>query len=234
MRAIRFLIAAALGVATMGGPAQAADPAGTWLPDLKKTMYTDLISGWYVRGDAGFRWNSIGSVDSPVAVGRWEFDNAWTIGAGGGYKYHWFRADVTVDYAQRSEFYGDAAAPANYISTKIDAVTVLGNVYLDLGTWGGFTPYIGAGFGGSYLRTAQYTTSTWQQMDDGRGWNMSWAAMAGLSYRFTHNLAVDVGYRYLSLGEAHTGPLPPGSFTRVTFRDMTAQEVRIGLRLMLD
>lgn len=234
MRGFRLLIAAALCAATTGGGAHAADPPGNWLPDLKKAYHTDLISGWYVRGDMAYRWNTIGSVEAPTDVTGWTYKNTWAIGGGGGYKHHWFRADVTVDYAQRADFVGDTAAPASFYSTRIDAVTVLGNAYLDMGTWGGFTPYVGAGVGMTYLRTTQFTSSTWQVNDDGRRWNFSWAAMAGVSYHISPSLLIDVGYRYLSLGEAMTGLIPQGASDRLTFRDLTAQEIRVGLRLMLD
>jgi len=46
-----------------------------------------------------------------------------------------------------------AAITQPQFSTKIDAVSALANVYLDLGTWAGFTPYIGGGGGMSYLRS---------------------------------------------------------------------------------
>ena len=66
-------------------------------------------------------------------------------------------------------------------------------------------------------------------------WNFSWAAMGGVSYQFSPNLLLDVGYRYLKLGERSSGTVPPTYTTRVTyFRDMSAQEIRIGLRWMLD
>ena len=45
---------------------------------------------------------------------------------------------------------------------------------------------------------------------------------------------MDVNYRYLNLGDAVTETIPPPQTSRVTYRDLTAQEVRIGLRLLLD
>ncbi len=234
MRRFRLLPAALVCGLAMTAAAHAADPPGTWLPEFKKPFYTDLISGWYARGDVGYRWNSIGSVDTPLPVTSWTFDNAWSLGGGAGYKYKWFRSDVTIDYSERSDFRGNIAAVNNFYNDRIDAWTLLWNVYLDMGTWGGFTPYIGAGAGASYLRTAQFTQPIWENVQDGRNWNFSWAAIGGVSYQFSPNLLLDLSYRYLSLGETVTGMLPPTYTSRVTYRDMSAQEIRIGLRWMLD
>ena len=170
----------------------------------------------------------------PLPVTSWTFDNAWSLGGGAGYKYKWFRSDVTIDYSERSDFRGNIAAVNNFYNDRIDAWTLLWNVYLDMGTWGGFTPYIGAGAGASYLRTAQFTQPIWENVQDGRNWNFSWAAIGGVSYQFSPEPAARSqlplpeprrdGYRHAA-AELHS---------RVTFRDMTAQEIRLGFRWMLD
>jgi opacity protein-like surface antigen len=234
MRGSRILIAAVAAAVVSTAPAGAADMPDSWMPDLKPSPYAELVSGWYFRGDFGYRWNSFGSVDAPTAVTSPSFDNAWTIGGGGGYKYHWFRTDVTVDYAQRADFRVNTTAPENFYSSRIDALTMLWNVYLDMGTWAGFTPYVGAGIGASYLRTAQFTSQTWQGTRDGRNWDLSWAVTGGVAFQISRNLLLDVNYRYLSLGDAVTETIPPPQTSRVTYRDLSAQEVRIGLRLLLD
>ena len=190
--------------------------ARRWLrAEFKQPFYTDLISGWYVRGDLGYRTNSVGSVDapSPDTVTASTIQDTWAVGAGGGYKYKWFRSDVTVDFAKRAQLlrrYRDAAP--RFYSVKIDALTVLANVYLDLGTWGGFTPYVGAGAGMTNLRAHEYTTNVriGEGVNDGRKWNPSWAAMGGVSYQLSPSLLLDLSYRYLNLGEVATGLLPPG------------------------
>lgn len=205
----------------------------SWLPEFK-SAYTELISGWYARVDMGYRWNKIGSVDNAAGLTSWTYDNSWSIGGGGGYKYQWFRTDITADYGQRANFSGNTAAQANFYQNRLDTVTLLWNFYLDLGTWSGFTPYVGAGIGTSFLRTVQFTTPVWQGVKDNTQWDLSWAAMAGIAFRLSETILLDVNYRYLSLGDATTGTLPPTYTSRITYRDITAQEVRLGLRLVLD
>jgi opacity protein-like surface antigen len=234
LRGFRVLVSAWVCGIAMAAAAHAADPAETWRPEFIKPQYTDLISGWYVRGDLGYRWNSIGSVDAPApdTVTSSSIQNSWVAGFGAGYKYKWFRSDVTVDYGSRAEVLGNTATVAGFYTTEIDAVTLLANVYLDMGTWGGFTPYVGAGAGTTYLRTHEYTAIGVAGTASAGQWSPSWAAMGGVSYQFSPTMLLDVSYRYLKLGDAMTGNEPPAM--RSTFRGMSAQEVRIGLRWMLD
>ncbi len=239
MRIIQaFAIAAAFGLAAI--PARAADMPGSWSPEVKKQIFTDLVSGWYVRGDLGYSQQSVGSVEvpPPVPIDSWGLQNAVTLGLGGGYKYHWFRADVTVDYANRGKFHLDAPGVPSFYTGKIDSFTILANAYLDLGTWGGFTPYIGAGVGTTHLRTHEVTNVTVNEpsesISDSTRWNFSYAGMAGIAFRVSPNLVLDVGYRYLVMGDAVTGPEPPAYTDFSYLRDLKAHEFRIGLRLALD
>ncbi len=234
-----FVIAAVCGIA-MTAPASAADMPGSWLPDIKKQLFTDLVSGWYVRGDIGYSKQSINSVEvpAPQTVTQWDLQNAVTLGFGGGYKYQWFRADVTVDYANRGKFQGDTATVPSYYTAKLDSFTILANAYLDLGTWSGITPYVGAGVGTTHLRTHEYTNITIQEpgfsVVDTTRWNLSYAGMAGIAVHFSPKMILDVGYRYLKMGDAVSGPEPPAYTDRTYLRDLKAHEIRIGLRWVLD
>jgi opacity protein-like surface antigen len=240
MRAFRAFVTAGVCAVTMTSAARAADPAGTWPLPIKQEIYTDLISGWYARADLGYRWQTIDRVELPPGelITAWTLRDAFTVGFGGGYKHHWFRADVTVDYGNRVRFEGDAPGAPGYYQARIDSITVLANAYLDLGTWWGLTPYVGAGIGGSNIRVPEYAnpviSASGGQVENSTRWNLSWAFMAGVSYRFTPKLLLDVGYRYLHLGDARSGPQPPAFTDRTYFRDISAQEVRVGLRVMLD
>jgi opacity protein-like surface antigen len=229
----------------MTAAARAADPAGVWLPEIKKPIYTDLISGWYFRSDLGYRKYDIGTVDAPSAnaVIGYDIASTWTVGLGGGYKYNWFRTDVTLDYANKARFHAETPQGPGYFNTQIDSFTLLANVYADLGTWAGFTPYLGLGAGTTNMRTHEFRIAGQlpsEGVADTTRWNFSWAAMAGVSYHVSSTMLVDLGYRYLLLGETVSGTLTPNTPTpfintaRVTMRDMSAHEFRVGLRWMLD
>ena len=62
-------------------------------------------------------------------------------------------------------------------------------------------------------------------------WKFSWAGMAGIAFAISHNLMVDVGYRYLNIGDVTTGSDALGA---MTFKNVAAHEVRVGLRWSFD
>jgi opacity protein-like surface antigen len=62
-------------------------------------------------------------------------------------------------------------------------------------------------------------------------WNFAWAAMAGVAYRIAPNMQVDVGYRYLALGDVSTASDAAG---QMTLKNIANHEVRVGLRWNFD
>jgi opacity protein-like surface antigen len=65
--------------------------------------------------------------------------------------------------------------------------------------------------------------------------------MAGVEYPISDRLSLDLGYRYLNLGDAKTGGVTErfsdgsaGATTSVEYKDITAHEVRLGLRYYLN
>ncbi|MBX8803520.1 porin family protein, partial [Ochrobactrum sp. MR28] len=82
------------------------------------------------------------------------------LGGGVGYQVTgYFRTDLTVDYLTRAKFSGSTSgvctannAYADCVSNdtaKMSALSILANAYIDLGNFNGFTPYVGAGIGGT-------------------------------------------------------------------------------------
>jgi opacity protein-like surface antigen len=220
--------------------AHAADAPEPYFPSAQPIVVQEFASGWYIRGDIGYRLNSFDGAStffSDPITGSSINDTA-VFGIGGGYKAGWFRADLTIDYSGRATYKADVAGlPAGNqpgLSTKIEMVTTLANVYADLGTWWGFTPYVGAGAGAAYMRSVEfydYNSLVMPQEKQGT-WNFAWAAIAGMSYRIGANLLADASYRYLSLGDAVTAVNAAGN--QLTVKDITAHEFRVGLRYNLD
>jgi opacity protein-like surface antigen len=224
--------------------------------------------GWYLRGDIGYKWYNDPSVQlsnpdyagGTFADGRHRFEDetmgeSFNVGIGAGYKFNdYLRADLTLDYETPGEIKGKLFCPGSgpdchdhkgvpdsvsHESVDVTAWSALANVYADLGTYGGFTPYVGAGVGASYLVTSNYKMDPAGTTPDDEGsWNFAWALMAGTSYSITDQLSLDVGYRYLNLGDARTGAISDGNVanpqtTRVKIDDIDAHEVRVGLRYNL-
>src|SRR5882724_9085511 len=114
----------------------------SWDPGYERPAprFVELSSGWYARGDFAYRLNHIGWLDVANTISSMSYLHAVGLGVGGGYKYKWFRADVTVDYGMTSGIKANstlAGITQPQYSAKVDTVSTLGNVYLDLGTWAG-------------------------------------------------------------------------------------------------
>lgn len=237
----RLSIFTAIGVAASlcACGAHAADAPEPFFGPSESFVVQEFASGWYIRGDIGYRLNRFDGASSVFdTIAADSINDAAVFGIGGGYKSGWFRADVTVDYSGRATYQADVvqafAGGQPGLATKIEAVTTLANIYADLGTWWGFTPYVGAGAGVSYMRTKEFYDAFDPTIrgENGNKWNFAWAAIAGLSYRLGANLLADASYRYLSLGDAATGMNLYGN--QLTVKDITAHEFRVGLRYNLD
>ena len=235
--------ASTIGVLTLmlGSAANAADmrplpPPGPLLQN-PPLLVDEFSSGWYLRGDIGYRWNKVDDVVSvgatPVVLND-TLGKSWVIGGGVGYKWEWFRSDLTLDYGTRAKFTADSPLQSHDFTAKIDNFTGLVNVYGDLGTWWGLTPYIGAGAGVAHLQASQFNVASSGSAEAGSNakWNFAWAYMAGISYKLFNNYNIDVGYRHINMGDTNTGVDAFGN--QLTFKKVSADEVRVGFRYTLD
>src|ERR1700759_101527 len=184
MTAVKILIAGAIAALFFAPDAQAADPAGTW-PIYEKPVpkYQELLSGWYLRADVGYRLNSATVTDDVTPVSSVKTDTSLSGTFGFGVKYQWFRADITFDGIM--PYYIKGTTPNSLVEqpefkTRIFWRDLMANGYIDLGTWGGFTPYVGAGGGVVELKGQGFVDGT-QVGDRAKTTNPAWALMAGVS-----------------------------------------------------
>ena len=191
------------------------------------------------------------------------FDSSTTFDIGVGYQFNnWFRVDITGEWRGKANLHGSQNLPSgsafalanqqvgvdNYSGSKSEAV-FMANAYIDLGTWWCVTPFIGAGIGTSYNRisgfrddgftftTGALSNSTFYGDDAGK-WNFAWAVYAGLSYQVTHNVSIELAYRYISLGNGMTGPTRAfdGSVVADPFilKNITSNDIKLGVRWSLE
>ncbi len=227
-------ILAFAAVLALGASAAAADLPVKFPPMPVIQDVPSGNSGWYLRGDFGYRFNQAGTATSllPPDPVNSRIDDVFAFGLGAGYKWSWFRADLTFDYAFPADYRGDTPGFTPDFSAKVQSSTVLGNLYLDLGTWSGLTPYVGGGAGTAYLRVTDFASASLPASPvSADRWNFAWAAIAGVSYRFTPNLLADIGYRYLDQGQAVTGL--SGAGDQLILKNLTSHELRAGMRWML-
>lgn len=251
MGARRFAISALAMLASL------ATVSNAHSADLPLAPVPEFALGWYLRGDIGFSNQQVGSLfnqnynrfDSVTNIDK-GFDAAPFFGLGIGYNVNnWLRLDVTGEYRGRSNFHGldigftAVANPVNfwpdrYTGSKFEW-TVLFNGYVDIGTWYGITPFIGAGVGFSRNTITNFGDTNVAVLGDSHSsdaskWNFAWALYAGLGYRITPAATIELAYRYIDLGNATTGTMVDYTFagldTPFEFRHLTSQDLKLGLR----
>ena len=181
-------------------------------------------------------------------------------GFGVGYQYNnWLRFDVTGEYRggghlsavdelsssgnfnNTNAFIGKlGATPStstlrNFYKGNVSSMVAMFNGYVDLGSWYGITPFVGAGVGMARNTVRGLTDTGFNYVNvnyvagqdpfgnavggftDSKGYptggfwspgsktNVAWALMAGLGYNVSQNLKLELGYRYLNLGSLKTG-----------------------------
>ena len=233
MVSVKSLLGA--GAAALISPAAYAADLGLPPPAFQAPP-PPAASGWYLRGDLGFAWGGIADAESAPTYAN-PSDNAlgtgFVGGVGAGYKGQWLRTDLTLDYTSPLKYTGTIVSPGD-TSAKIEAVTALINGYIDLGTWYGFTPYIGAGIGASQLNVYDFTSSAAPPFTGGLSrsqWNFSWALTGGVGYVIAPNLTLDVNYRYVNFGDVTTAS---DAFGAMSLKNLSANEIRVGIRWSFD
>lgn len=222
MKLARPLLAATALTAAAILPATAADisydpPVIDYEPPVVVQPHNDAFGGWYIRGDAAYRWSKFRGGEytlyGPAAgdLGTFDFGKlkgSYSIGGGVGYQVtRHLRTDVTIDWMGKSSFRGQTTGecgtpptPCSSVDTSsYSAWLLLANAYVDLGTWKKITPYIGAGIGGAHVKWGELRNQI-PPIDDrhrgGKGWRFAYSLMAGASYCITKNWHADVGYRF--------------------------------------
>lgn len=233
-------------------PGRAADLRSSPLPPapmLETSEDTvEVGNGWYLRGDIGYvdydrvRDTPFGPAGT-VALNGERMQHAISFGGGIGYQLtSLVRADVTIDHRLGASLRGVRPDPTLTIrdEAELESTTYLLNGYVDLGTWSGITPYVGAGVGVASNRFTDVTREVSLggafvgRIDLPRytSTNFAWALMAGIAADLGSGFKVDLGYRYTHMGDAHTrsDDLRAG----IRAKDVDAHEFRIGARYMID
>lgn len=245
-------------VVAAGGIAQAASAADyaavPYAPPSGPAPIVELGTGWYIRGDIGVgeATQAQFAADLKVAATR----PTWTGDLGFGYKLNDFlRTDVTVNYFKPQHLdYSVNKCPSSNAQVPgcgrksiadLTQANALGNVYADLGTYFGITPYVGAGAGVARIQTKGYSryfqtnsefVSGTPDFNRGYGrtsYSLAWAAMGGFAYNITDHAAIDVGYQYVDNG-SHASDRGRSGRSNVVKRELTVQQVKVGFRYLID
>ncbi|MEQ1578285.1 MAG: porin family protein [Hyphomicrobium sp.] len=253
-------------VAVTPGTAGAADLYGGSIKDSYAPMasagpstYLRIDGGYGVHDDPVMVEGGIYDLTDT------QIDGAWTLGGGiGRYFTDTIRADVTYDHRFEADAEGTLSDPyATLSGTRkfgLESDVVLVNAYYDFNRTGRFNPYLGLGLGVVHHQTTEGTVTDpcgcTGTVQEGSSTHVAGALMAGFVTKLRGGeqtvsggikdapvvvdsgraLYLDVGYRFLYLGETATGAvtLNNNGGTVVsrdpTVEDIHAHEFRVGLR----
>jgi opacity protein-like surface antigen len=117
---------------------------------------------------------------------------------------------------------------ANYTgadaSGRLAVTYALANYYVDFDL-GRIRPYLSAGLGLGYVETRDFGVIGLHTMSDGN-WGWAYQLGAGLSFDLTSNLALEAGYRMLSVRDVGTTSLT-GATDKLT---VTSNQANVGVR----
>jgi opacity protein-like surface antigen len=122
------------------------------------------------------------------------------------------------------------------LHTSVKSTTLMFNAYKDMGNFGGFTPYVGAGVGVAYNKMSDvyFTDNQFlhNRIQGDSRLSLAWALMAGVGYQVTDRAVLDFGYRYMNFGKAQSGQIDSEGFINpiVKINDLSAHEFKVGLR----
>ena len=109
--------------------------------------------------------------------------------------------------------------------TKLESQSLMLNAYYDIDTGTKFTPYVGAGIGYSKLK-ASYTLTAENATLSESDYQFTWPAGVGVAYAVNDNLSLDLGYRYVDMGNVKKNYEPGSSYKF----DVDANEFMLGAR----
>lgn len=219
--ALKFKLLGATVLFMGSVPAMAADlpPPPEPLPPIKET------SCFYLRGDIGVAVHERPEITKgPTMATNPDIDETLVVDAGAGCKINeYLRAEISGGYRDGAGMSEDF----NGLNGEVEIYNAMFNGYIDFGNWSGVVPYIGAGVGVARHEFNGVTLPPGS--GDGNSTDFAWAVYAGAAFYVSQNVAIDLGYRYIDLGEARSGGTTP-----FTIDDFQSHDFRIGVRWHFD
>lgn len=232
---------------------------------FRRSWYLRMDGGYTWNGKPDITETQVcGSCSTTYDLTDTSKDDNWSLGGGVGLNItNRIRADLTYDHLFDSSVEG-WLGQGNLMGTRqfdMKSDVFLANLYYDFDFGSRITPYIGGGIGFARNKTSSGTVTDEcgcgiGTIDSGSSTNFAAAAMAGLAITLRtgetvvgggmkdapvvietgRKLSLDIGYRYLYLGDAETGAVNRAGVTYSddpTVHNMDAHQIRIGLRYNL-
>ncbi len=177
---------------------------------------------FYIRGDIGgsFAEDPGGNLGDDAGT-------AALIDVGLGFKVLPFiRTDVTLTYRTGYEIDSDRVVAGVNAQGDVDSWTGMLNAYFDFPEIGRFQPYVGAGVGVSYNDADSVNVGA-IRLDGDTSTDFAWQAGFGTGISIVPGVALDLGYRFVDLGEVKTRSVGGVGVSG----DLRAHELMAGIRV---
>lgn len=254
-------VCAAILAAASIAPVKAADLGYGSIKDIPPPAPSGRA--WYLKGTIGMKNPEPGGVnivepayDDSFTTHHVDIKSTALYGFGIGIEHsRWLRFDITGEYRGKQLFVAQdsynnggpcpgAGCGTNEYTADLESWLGLANVYVDIGTWRGITPYVGGGIGIASIDVQGFKDvnvpqgSVFYGNHDTSSTNFAWALYAGISYDVTPQFTLDFAYRYTDLGDAKTGPATAydgsSSYSGLEIEDITSHDLLFSARYRLE
>jgi len=211
---------------------------GAWCVVIFFTLISTALASdnvkLYLEGEVGASFMKVdsGGYNTIGSFGNTGDDSATQVVPGlrfGAQLFNFMRADMSFDYRGKTNYNTNSLPPMLYETEISDVYSLMFSVFAEPFHFNNFTPDLGVGIGSTWLHVKTHDGVVQTDSSDTR---FSWQIEAGVSYAFTDNMAVRVGYRYIDMGKfdvplSHMGTgAAAGNYTG----SLTAHEVMASFR----
>ena len=162
-------------------------------------LYTGIFGGYtFLPGNISQNYNG-GTINNASYLSGFE--------AGGnlGYKSNPMRYEAEVTYLQAgvNKFSFNNTSQTNP-SGNNQAVLAMANIYVDIPNWANaiLLPYLGVGIGYSWIHATLNSSTPSSVAFSKTSWPFTYQGMAGITYNFAENYALNINYRYVGTADA--------------------------------
>lgn len=180
-----LLLAGCFSLATIA-PAIAAD--GPYFTIMAGATFLDDLT-----------WSKPGSPDI-----EFEHEAGFNVGGALGYEYKMFRLEGEIAYRKNKIDEFNLQGSTIDSGGDIDAISVMGNLYIDFENRTAWTPYIGAGAGWASLDVDELSITGYiANNDDDDGF--AYQFIGGFGYEVSDALTANLDYRYFATDDPDFG-----------------------------
>jgi opacity protein-like surface antigen len=220
--------------------AQAGDFDFEPLPQAS-SWYVSVFGGLSLGESADFDGRAVSGTDAATIAAEADIEEGLFAGLAAGLRFNdWIRAEAEVSgHWHDAGGYATTVLNGGYYTSlglegEVNALFVLGNLWIELPFEGEMRPYIGGGAGFGRLEAdlsttvIGYGTAGVEDAD----WAFAYQLGGGVAYEVTPSMAVDLGYRYKRIDNARLGA-EAAATPLETELDYKSHNFLLGLRLSL-